>query len=288
LAIMKQKIEAPTAAASIRITPAMKAEDAKLKALRATKSAKEMTLMSATARVSAKVDREMKSVDVAFVMDCTGSMSGLMKAAQDKIFAVVAEVKSVSKGVQMRLAFVGYRNIHDAANGMRWAVQDFTDDPAIFSAFVGKQPADGGGDGLADVIGAYDKAEQLNWASRTRVMIHIGDTPGHGYRMHQNSMSFKDDYPNGDPDGREPESILPRLKAKKVQLIFARINNTTDIMMQLYKKIYDGIQSKAAYHLKFVELDSSATTFIPVVTSSITNALGAGAAAPPVAGFMIA
>jgi uncharacterized protein with von Willebrand factor type A (vWA) domain len=59
--------------------------------------------------------REKKStLDLCFVMDCTGSMGASIKACADKICEVVDTVKQEFQGLTaFNIAFVGYRDYGD-------------------------------------------------------------------------------------------------------------------------------------------------------------------------------
>lgn len=51
-------------------------------------------------------------------------------------------------------------------------------------------------------------ANNLNWSSSTRLIIHFADYPGHGRFMHDLAHSPLDDYPEEDPGGM----IMPSAK----------------------------------------------------------------------------
>jgi len=183
-------------------------------------------------------------------------MGVYMKAARDQICNIVTEVLRWNPGVQLRVAFVGYRDVQDK----RCALLDFTDDLVKFSKWVSACNAEGGSGGLADVMGAYHCTAGLSWASRNRMMIHIGDVPGHGTRMHKN---LADDYPDGDPDGRTPESMLSGLRNQGVGIVFGRITPHTDKMFALFKDIHDIPEISRSRYIKVIDLSAGVTEFVP-------------------------
>jgi hypothetical protein len=63
--------------------------------------------------------------------------------------------------------------------------------------------ASGGGDAPEDIAGAFDKIAEMEWKSRTKLIIHIADAPCHGSQYH----GLGDSYPAGDPHGLVPEKV---------------------------------------------------------------------------------
>ena len=65
------------------------------------------------------------SVDICFVLDCTGSMGSHIAAAKDSILQVSNYVKSMNPNIKFRVGFCGY---HDHSNGIdRLKIFDFTE-----------------------------------------------------------------------------------------------------------------------------------------------------------------
>lgn len=91
------------------------------------------------------LEQELKnasSIDMAFLLDCTGSMDDYIAAAKTSILEFARTVGSLSPHISLRVAFVGYR---DHCDKDRLAVLPFTLDIAEFERFVGAQKATGGG-----------------------------------------------------------------------------------------------------------------------------------------------
>eukprot|EP01013_Petalomonas_cantuscygni_P038843 TRINITY_DN7006_c0_g1_i1.p1 TRINITY_DN7006_c0_g1~~TRINITY_DN7006_c0_g1_i1.p1 ORF type:complete len:764 (-),score=117.56 TRINITY_DN7006_c0_g1_i1:554-2845(-) len=162
------------------------------------------------------------TLDVAFVVDCTGSMAGWMSAAKDRIAELVDSL-SRSMSLHVRVAFVGYKDYGDED---RCQTLDFTT-PDEFSRFVRGITADGGADGEEDCwIGLHTAATQLSWDAQTsRSIVWIADAPNHGYG------GSGDRFPGGDPDGRTVESVCKDLHDADVALTFIECNGTTRKMM---------------------------------------------------------
>jgi len=62
-----------------------------------------------------------------------------------------------------------------------------------------------------DVFSGIEEAARMDWRSRVRVIIHLGDAPQHGTDFHDLPAN-KDNYPNGDPKGRSLKTLLELLR----------------------------------------------------------------------------
>ncbi len=119
-------------------------------------------------------------VEVCFVLDTTGSMSGLIEGAKQKIWSIANEIISTKPRPQIRLGLVGYRDRGDAYVTQ---VFDLTDDiDAVFKNLQSFK-ADGGGDGPESVNQALDEAvEKVSWSKNrdvVKILFLVGDAPPH-------------------------------------------------------------------------------------------------------------
>lgn len=119
-------------------------------------------------------------IEVAFVLDTTGSMSGLIEGAKRKIWQVANQLASGRPTPEIRMALVAYRDRGDA---YVTRVKDLTPDlDAIYAELQGFA-ADGGGDGPESVNQALHEARtQLSWSrdpSVYRAIFLVGDAPPH-------------------------------------------------------------------------------------------------------------
>jgi Mg-chelatase subunit ChlD len=125
-------------------------------------------------------------IEVAFVLDTTGSMSGLIQAAKEKIWAIANTLATTRPAPHIKLALVAYRDRGDAYITKR---TDLTDDlDSVYKELMGFS-ADGGGDGPESVNQALHEAvTKLSWSKDDktyRVLFLVGDAPPH--------MDYKDD-----------------------------------------------------------------------------------------------
>jgi len=121
-----------------------------------------------------------KTIEVCFVLDTTGSMSGLIEGAKAKIWAIANQVVKQKPTPDVKFALIGYRDRGDAYVTQRF---DLTDDlDAVFknlSAFR----ADGGGDEPESVNQALDEAvNKIAWSpdrAVLKIIFLVGDAPPH-------------------------------------------------------------------------------------------------------------
>ena len=134
-------------------------------------------------------------VEVAFVLDTTGSMAGLIDGAKRKIWSIANQLASGQPTPKVRIALVAYRDRGDAyVTQMR----DLTDDIDAVYADLQRLAADGGGDGPESVNQALHEAvTKLAWSSDAgvyRAIFLVGDAPPH--------LDYQDDVKYGESVAR--------------------------------------------------------------------------------------
>ena len=124
------------------------------------------------------VDRPV--VDAVFVLDTTGSMSGLIETAKDKIWSIASTMASAQPSPRIRIGLVAYRDRGDDYVVKTVELSENLD--AVYAELMQFQ-AGGGGDGPESVNAALDAAvNQLNWSEQQqayRVVFLVGDAPPH-------------------------------------------------------------------------------------------------------------
>ena len=214
--------------------------------------------------------REASSLDMVFMLDCTGSMGGYIASAKNDIKDFVENLLRVVPDIPLRLAFVGYRDHCDGPQ--RLAVFEFSTDVEAFKAFVGAQAATGGGDAPEDVFGALNVVSNLNWNSALRMLYHIADAPCHGNDFHDPSMD--DSHPSGDPLGLSADVLLRNLQGKNVEYFFGKINDSTNIMIDQFNKITGGGKYVSTTPMS---AGTMMTTILTSVSLSLTASLTSSA-----------
>lgn len=119
-------------------------------------------------------------IEVCFVLDTTGSMSGLIEGAKEKIWAIANELIAAKPTPELRLALIGYR---DRGDEYVTRVTDLTDDIDAIHAQLMKFSAGGGGDGPESVNQALHEAvTKIAWSGDRdvlKVVFLVGDAPPH-------------------------------------------------------------------------------------------------------------
>ncbi len=119
-------------------------------------------------------------LDLAFVVDCTGSMTDELEYLKVEIRGIAEEISRRFPRVRQRYALVAYRD-----EGDEYVTRLF--DMDSLDAFVrdlGRQSAGGGGDYPEAVHRALQSAGQLGWddGHATRMVFHVADAPPHDNR----------------------------------------------------------------------------------------------------------
>src|SRR5688572_22478535 len=77
------------------------------------------------ARATEAPPAKAKTIEVTFVLDTTGSMSGLIEGAKQKIWTIANSIVAAEKGAKIRFALIPYR---DRGDDYVTKIFDLTDD----------------------------------------------------------------------------------------------------------------------------------------------------------------
>ena len=120
------------------------------------------------------------AVEVAFVLDTTGSMGGLLEGAKRKIWSIVTTIVDTNPDADIRMGLVAYRDIGDDYVTKSF---DLTTDIQDIYANLLEMKARGGGDWPESVNEALDVAvNKLKWTQGSetrRIVFLVGDAPPH-------------------------------------------------------------------------------------------------------------
>jgi hypothetical protein len=120
------------------------------------------------------------AVEVAFVLDTTGSMGGLIEGAKRKIWSIATTIVDTNPYADIRMGLVAYRDIGDDYVTKTF---DLTTDIQDLYANLLELRARGGGDWPESVNEALDVAvNKLHWTTgdgTTRIVFLVGDAPPH-------------------------------------------------------------------------------------------------------------
>jgi Mg-chelatase subunit ChlD len=119
-------------------------------------------------------------IDVAFCLDTTGSMSGLLEGAKTKIWSIVNTISTAKPRPILRIALVGYRDLNDT---YVTRVYDFTGNLETMYGHLRRFEAGGGGDEPEHVNQAlHESIHKLSWSKNPaalKILYLVGDAPPH-------------------------------------------------------------------------------------------------------------
>ena len=233
-------------------------------------STKTIELFNKKQETLAKLIIQNSSLDLAFLVDCTGSMFHYISQTKQDIDYIVDLIKEEFEN-KVKLGFVGYRDHQDGF--YRIQNLDFSEDIGVFKEFVGSIEATGGDDGPEDVLGGLEAAINLKWSSKNKVLIHVGDAPQHGPRFHDFGPTA-DKFFYKEPRGLKVENLLDNIKCLNIKYYFAKINGSTDKMVKEFNKVagYDLVRD---IHLKTPDLIAQLvlTSVTQTIDESISNTM---------------
>ena len=127
-------------------------------------------------------------IELVFALDTTGSMSGLINAAKEKIWSIASTMAAAQPTPEISIGLVAYRDRGDAYITKRIELSQDLD--TVYSELLQLKAA-GGGDGPESVNAAlFDAVHSMNWSqdpNSYKVIFLVGDAPGHN--------DYQDDVP---------------------------------------------------------------------------------------------
>jgi Mg-chelatase subunit ChlD len=135
---------------------------------------------AATTNVLTNTENSRPVIEAVFVLDTTGSMSGLIEAAKEKIWSIASTMATAEQAPEIRIGLVGYR---DRGDVYVTKITDLSSNlDSVYTTLMGFQ-AGGGGDGPESVNKAlYDAVHNISWSQNEetyKVVFLIGDAPPH-------------------------------------------------------------------------------------------------------------
>ena len=138
---------------------------------------------AASAAEPSKKGRKKKlvpKIEVCFVLDTTGSMSGLIQGAKDKIWSIANEMLEAEVTPDIKFGLIAYRDKGDAYVTQRFRM---TDDIDHIHTKLLELSANGGGDAPESVNQALHEAVSvMDWSMDRKVLkliFLVGDAPPH-------------------------------------------------------------------------------------------------------------
>jgi hypothetical protein len=177
------------------------------------------------------------NVDIAFALDCTGSMGPWIEAAKHQIHRTITELRNLHTSSRMRVAVVLYRDFGDTfEHGWKhFRTLGFVEETQLITQLLTETRADGGEDTAEDIAGALEKVNGLNWdPDAIKHCFLITDAPPHGRDWHE--VHISDRYPDL---GADLVDQIKQLENNRVHLTIMKVNRTVDILLKRVSAMYE-------------------------------------------------
>ncbi|CAF0873128.1 unnamed protein product [Rotaria sordida] len=155
----------------------------------------------------------LTELDLAFIIDATGSMGSYIKSAQENMRNIIQDI-IISERCLLNVALILYRDHPPQDRTFIIQVNDFTNDSEQAKANIDLASASGGGDGPEAMTPALHAAvHTLTWRKNAvKIAILIADAPPHGLDP------MGDGWPDGDPSGHDPMECVGLLAERGITL----------------------------------------------------------------------
>ncbi len=208
-------------------------------------------------RTDAPVKARAK-IQIVFALDATGSMSGLIAAAKDKIWSIATSITQAEPAPELELGLIFYRDRLDDFITKRVALTDSID--KVYSELMAIR-AQGGGDQTESVNQAlYEAVTTFQWDPSTHVyksIFLIGDAPPH--------MDYKNDV-------QYSESCL-LAKSKDIIINTIQMGNDaqTESIWKQIAKCHEGGYVKADMKVNDIRITTPYDEEIAKINDSLEN-----------------
>lgn len=126
---------------------------------------------------------ELNQVDLAFVVDTTGSMGAFINAAREQMVAMLKAITAeAGLPIDLQVGIVEYRDHPPQDPSFVFQAHPFTADLPLIQQTINQLAPSGGGDGPEAVFdGLRAAADVLLWRPHAqRLAVLVGDAPPHG------------------------------------------------------------------------------------------------------------
>lgn len=170
--------------------------------------------------------KEFNYVDIAFVIDTTGSMGPFIAEAKKHLSRTLEELSKKS-GISLNAALVEYKDHPPQDRTFVTRCVDFTSNFPKMQDEITKLKESGGGDGPEAVYrGVYDACEELSWRDHSsRFVLLVGDAPPHAFAAWYNKKFPRakpplrptgDGFPNACASGLDVSSVTAAAEKKGI------------------------------------------------------------------------
>lgn len=187
-------------------------------------------------------------MDVAFVVDTTGSMKDDIRAVKDSLSGIVNHITSRTEDLEIRFGVVSYRDHPPQDRSYVTKVFDFTDRIKRVKKLISDlRPSEGGDTPEAVADGLFDARTKLSWEKDAyKVMLLVGDAPPHGKKYN----SIGDDYfPDGCPKGHDPIDQVQQFRKDFGSTMFIFVCGCNPLVEVSFRMIADSVDGGKYYSL---------------------------------------
>ena len=187
-------------------------------------------------------------LDIAFVVDTTGSMKDDIKAVKDSLFEIVGNITTRTEGLEIRFGIVSYRDHPPQDRSYVTRVFDFTEKiKRVHKLISDLRPSEGGDTPEAVADGLFDARTKLSWERDAyKVLLLVGDAPPHGKQYN----SIGDDYfPGGCPKGYDPIQEVQQLRTDFGSTVFIFVCGCNPLVEESFRKIAASVEGGKYYSL---------------------------------------
>jgi hypothetical protein len=186
--------------------------------------------------------KELKAVDIVFVVDCTASMKPMFKGVKKFIRKLVWDANKcitqylVDDPEPLMVGLVQYRDHPPQSKTFLTQVSDLTSNFSKFKSVVMKMTAEGGGDGPEGVLDALQAAvSEINWRSESfKFIYHFLDSPPHGKEFND----LKDGFPDGCPCNIEYDCLFAEMRGLSIEYNVIKLSDDLEKMISVFSKVY--------------------------------------------------
>ena len=206
-----------------------------------------------------------KKLDIAFVLDCTGSMDRTNQAVTEKIKFLMDQLKTKTNA-EVRKAVITYTDMAVGTTG-RFHILPFDNDPQqvithikkfcieFSEKYLGNMPE--------DVTGALNKANKLPWEAANRVIFHITDAPGHHLKFGTS------DFPNGKQGDPQPEEFLKEMNYKSIHYVLGEVKPDATAKMVEFFKNYTSNELGNQFMIETVNIEDTSEITEKILETSV-------------------
>lgn len=189
-----------------------------------------------------KFIKELRGVDIIFLIDTTASMRRYFKSVKRFIRKLMWDAqRCITQYLNddddvLRAGIVCYRDHPPQDMTYNTMVIDFTHDFIAFKETIKKLTAKGGGDKSESVLdGIHDALNKVSWRENSEKFIyHFSDAPPHG-----NEFSIDGDgFPNGCPCNNDPEELLLTMREMNIDYTIIKLSDDIDRMIEVFSSYH--------------------------------------------------